>query len=153
MRWIVAVGNRFRQDDGLALQAVQQVKEQGLPPGVRVLTHAQWPLPAPWQPGDRVLLLDAVHAPRLPAGTLVDLSAEDLQSLPPGFRGSSHSLGLQEWLAVVALNPGLPAELRFLGLVGQHFGFGEGLSKPVAQALPRLIHEIFVWLRATEARR
>ncbi len=146
--WILAVGNEFRRDDGLAIEAARRLAET-LPrdPALRLLHLAGLPLPAPWHPANAVLILDAVATPRHPPGTLISLGPEELQRLPADLRVSSHGIGFGEWIRLVSLEPGLPRALRFLGVVGQDFGPGKGLSTAVAAALPRLVAQALHWIR------
>ena len=144
---ILALGNPLRRDDGVGPVLARALKE--VPGPHRVEVFQVPPVPPPWHPQDRVLILDAVQAPSLEPGTLVELEGTRLLALPPEIRFSSHGLSLREWLALASLDPGWPEELRFLGIVGQAFGQGEGLSPAVRAAVPRALARIRRWLHRT----
>ncbi len=145
-RWLLGIGNTFRRDDGLGPYLVG-ILRASLPPEVHPITAQVFPVPAPWHPQDRVLVLDAVHSLQWNPGTVVDLDLLDLPRLPQDLRVSTHGLGLWEWLRLTQMHPGLPQELRFLGIVGQDFGHGPGLSEVVARSVPEVLHRIRQWLQ------
>jgi hydrogenase maturation protease len=135
---VFACGEPLRGDDGSGPASVE-----GLSAAVRTVAEvrarpslsAEDLLGLP--PGTAAVVVDAVTGP--PAGTivrepLVDLERDAVSWVPL----SGHQLPLA---TTVGLARALGWKVRgtFLGVGARSFGIGEGLSEPVAEALPRLI--------------
>jgi hydrogenase maturation protease len=94
-----------------------------------------------------VIVIDAVHG--LPAGVVVDRPLDELADLfDAGITpGSSHALPLPMVLKIVErLNGALP-EGRFIGVAGEAFGLGMGLSDRVAGAVDPAASVLNHWIR------
>jgi len=85
---------------------------------------------------ERLWLLDAVSS-GAPAGTLhrFDATAAELPSAL--FRTSTHHLGLAEAVELGRALGRLPAQLVVVGIEGERFDPGEGLSPAVEAAVAR----------------
>ena len=97
---------------------------------------------------DAVLLVDAVQAAS-PPGTLLRLGMEELAAFTPG-SASAHGWGVAETLQVgFSLYPWLAdMQVVLIGIVGENFDLGEGLSAGVNAALDDAVMAI-----ETEARK
>lgn len=139
---ILAVGNRYRQDDGVGLWVGEWLREAGLKV-VEVgddLTRLLEGLAG----ADAVILIEAIASNAQP-GTLhmFEIGAQPLPAL--FYRFSSHSLNLAEALELSRTLGVLPPCLIY-GIEGHYFGFGEGLSLEVeatAQEVTQRILRLF----------
>lgn len=140
---VVAVGNRFRSDDGVAGVVLDGLAMMGAVTERADLVELDGEatrLVDAWERRDRVVVLDAVRAPGRPPGELVVLSGPEV--VDPGCvarRGSvvsGHSAGLAEALRLASVLQRLPAELSVVGVVVGSVDHGTGLSPPVAAAVP-----------------
>ncbi len=139
MTRIIGIGNQARGDDGVGLVAAARLREL-LPDTVAVHQHSRdgASLILLWEPGDDVILIDAVMSGAAP-GTLHerDLLASPL---PAGMTAvTTHALGIREGVELARLMHRLPASLRFIGVEGRDFGLGQGLSAAVTSALEELV--------------
>ncbi|MGD2124021.1 MAG: hydrogenase maturation protease [Gemmatimonadota bacterium] len=130
---IIALGNRDRGDDGAALLVAERFTADALViPAGRPGADLMDLLP----PEEPCILLD-VTLSGSPPGTIHEMTLESLDPhLLPDLRISSHGFGPGEALALAkALGRPLP-EGMFLGIEGESFELGAGLSPPVSHALP-----------------
>jgi hydrogenase maturation protease len=132
---IVALGNPDRGDDGAALAVADRFRDEADVvlagrPGAGLLDL----LPSE----ERCILMDVV-ASGSPPGTLHRIPLDQLtRGVLPDSPMSSHGFGPGEALSLArALGRPLPGGL-FLGIEGEAYGLGEGLSPAVRESLPRL---------------
>ena len=142
MTRIIGIGNPTRGDDSVGLAAAGRLREL-LPGAVAVQQHARdgASLILLWQPEDEVTLIDAVISGAAP-GTVHhrDLLASPL---PPSMTAiTTHTLGVREGVELARALHLLPASLRFIGIEGEDFAVGHGLSGPVAAGLDEVIAEV-----------
>lgn len=140
---VIAVGNRFRGDDGVA-GAVLDVLAQL--PGVTAATDLveldgePTRLVDAWSGRARVVVVDAVHAPQRAPGELVVLSGDEAVSADTVARWTSgvsgHSAGLSEALRLGSVLGRMPDDLCIVGVVVASVGHGTQLSTEVAAAVP-----------------
>ncbi|MBC7235944.1 MAG: hydrogenase maturation protease [Chloroflexi bacterium] len=137
---VLGLGNVLLQDEGLGIHALERLRAEEV-----------WPACVSWLDGGTkgmdllpyldgvtdLLVLDAIDAGQ-PPGALVCLAGEDIPTfLSPSL--SMHQLGLQELLALAALQGILPNRVVLLGLQPECLGWGTALSRPVRQALGDLV--------------
>ena len=136
---LIAVGNRYRRDDGVALEVAERVRALGLP-DVEVIECAGdvMSLVDRWAGRDLVIIVDAVASGEC-AGTL---HRRDLLTCPlprHWFAASSHQLGLADGVELGRIMKRLPHAMLFIGVEGEDFGEGTGLSAEVERAVPIVI--------------
>ncbi len=133
---VVALGNPDRGDDGAALLVASRLQEE-VPV---VLAGRPGPGLLDLLPHDEPCLLLDVTWSGSPPGTLHRIPLDRLSPATlPDLRVSSHGFGPGEALALArALGRSLPSGL-FLGIEGEGYGFGEGLSEAVRGALPSMV--------------
>jgi hydrogenase maturation protease len=91
-----------------------------------------------WEAGDDVTLIDAVMS-GAPPGTVHERDLL-LTPLPAEMAAATtHTLGLRDGVELARALQRLPASLRFIGIEGQDFRVGQGLSAPVLAALERVV--------------
>ncbi len=149
---VLGLGQSLRGDDAAGLETVRQwqVKYPQTAGRVQVETREL--------PGlvlldllegvEAAILVDAVHTPA-PAGTLIRLGPDDLAAFTPG-SGSAHGWGVAETLQLGrSLYPWLAAvRVTLLGIVGEQFVPGAGLSPQVQEALAEAVERIEVEVRS-----
>jgi hydrogenase maturation protease len=126
--WLLACGNVDRRDDGAALAATR-----GLDATACGQLDIDDLLAAP--AGRPIVICDA--AAGVEAGRVVTLRFDELLANPHGpAPHSSHALPIDQVIGVARAVAGRPIDGLFVGIGGVDFGFGEGLSAPVAAGLP-----------------
>ncbi len=137
---VIAVGNPYRCDDGVGAAVLAAVGESlGPDPRVRLVELDGEPVRVvqAWEGSALVWLVDATVSDR-PPGSVQEVDARGLGDDDRSWRsvGGGHALGLREAIEFAAALDRLPAELRVLGIEGETFDHGEGLTPTVADAVP-----------------
>ncbi|MGI1661482.1 hydrogenase maturation protease [Palleronia sp. KMU-117] len=144
---VIGVGHPFRRDDGvgpwlaaeLARRGIEATAHTGDGAGlVEVLAQAA-------ETGEALLFADATQS-GAPPGTVVVLDAHAAPLPPDTFRNSTHEFGLAAAVETARALGLLPASVVIVGIEGQDFTFGDGLSAPVEAAalavLDRLVRAL-----------
>jgi hydrogenase maturation protease len=139
---VIGFGNEWRGDDGVGLEVARRL-------GGRVLGGEPIALVDLLDGEDEVVLVDAVYSGAEP-GTVFRLEA-GAEPLPSQLFGASstHALGLAEAVELARSLGRLPQRVVVYGIEGADFGFGKGLSAPVAAAAGRLVEEVASCTRST----
>ncbi|MEJ5250747.1 MAG: hydrogenase maturation protease [Chthonomonadetes bacterium] len=138
---LIGIGNVYRRDDGVGIVAVRRARPL-LPPSVEVLewTGDLMTLLEIWQ-GSRCVVVDALRSGGTP-GEILRMEAHR-EPLPVEGRFScTHSIGLEEVIALAHVLNKLPLELIVYGIEGDDFGEGEGLSLEVEKAVDDVVRYI-----------
>lgn len=138
---LIGIGNPYRRDDGAGIVAVRRARSQ-LPPHVEVLewTGDLVTLLDVWQ-NRHCIVVDALKSGGDP-GEILRVEAHR-EPLPTGRRFfSTHTLGLEEVIALARVLNKLPPELILYGIEGGDFGEGEGLSLAVEKAIEDVVRYI-----------
>lgn len=139
---LIAIGNRFRRDDGVGPAVVDQLAGV-LPAGVdtHFASGEGASLMDAWQGYRRVYLFDAVMSRKAP-GAVHRLDASE-QAIPQDFfKYSTHAFSLAEAVEMARALAMLPEKLVIFGVEGGDFGSGEGLSDAVAKAVPGVVQQV-----------
>jgi hydrogenase maturation protease len=145
---IIAVGNRYRQDDGVGPWVGARLLEAGLE--VVEVGDDLTRLLEGWSNADSVILFEAVCSTSKP-GTIHYLEVGN-QPLPAMFsRFSSHALNLAEAIELSRTLGTLPPRVLIFGIEGQRFGFGEGLGLEVEQAAKEVVVTILGMFASAQA--
>ena len=146
---VLAVGNRFAGDDGVAF-AVLEAARADLPEEVVVkeLDGEAARILDAWEGCRAAVIVDAARSGS-PTGTVhrvvVDAPDPSLAWNGPGPRvlglnlpvhASSHGAGVAEALALGGVLGRRPQEVVLVGIEGARFGPGDGLSHEVVHAVP-----------------
>jgi len=149
---VLALGNLIRSDDAVGLFALQRLQNDSrVPADVSLVEGGTKGLDlVPYvSEASRLLVLDAVDV-GAPAGTILRLAGEDIQSLPGG--GSVHELALADILAALRILGCEPPEIVLLGVQPARTELGTSLSPPVETALPALVDAAVVELERWASR-
>lgn len=139
---VIGIGHRLRRDDGVGPIVLDRLRARGADgPCLLELGGEGAGLIEAWDGWDGVIVVDAMRSGR-PPGTVVCLDAAD-GDIPAGtFRSSSHQFGLADAIAVARTLGRLPRSLRVVGVEGECFGFGEGLTPAVATAVEAVVAQV-----------
>jgi hydrogenase maturation protease len=147
---VMGLGNLVHADDGVGVQALQQLqRDSRLPPGVTLLdggTHGLALLPH-ISGFSRLLVLDAVDTGE-PPGTVVRFEGSALNGLPG--KASVHQLGFADMMVALKLLGESPPELVVLGVQPLSTEWSVELTQPVTQALPALLDQVIRQLQIWE---
>jgi hydrogenase maturation protease len=139
---IIGIGNDDRGDDAAALRAVERLRAyESSSTAVQPHVGDGASLIQLWEPGDRVVLIDAVVS-GAPAGRIHRLNL--LESPVPADVAplSTHAFGVREGIELARALRILPASLLFIGIEGHDFSPGHSLSAPVAAAVEVIVQEL-----------
>jgi len=140
---IISLGHRYRGDDGFGPRVLDLLRQ-------RLGDRADYlesrgdsaALLSAWRGVDLAVLIDAMRAPNLADGTVVEIDGLE-DDLPPAVSlTSSHSLNLAESLELGRLLGSLPRRLHIVAVAASHFQAGELLQAPVAAAVGRVAESI-----------
>lgn len=146
---VLGIGNLILQDEGVGIQAIQQLEAQfEIPPDIEVLDGGTsgMELLTPISDAEQIIIVDAVTTGK-PAGTIVRLDNEEI---PTFFRTkvSPHQVGLADVLAAATLTGSMPRKLVLFGVEPLYIDLGMELSETVVEQMPRLIQLIIDELKA-----
>ncbi len=136
---VIAIGNPYRRDDGAGGAVLSSLRERFGDDGrVRLveLDGESVRLVQAWEGSSTVWIVDAVRSGR-PFGSFHEVDATRLADLDDtGARlGGGHLMGLGEAVELAATLDLLPPSLRVLGVEGESFDNGEGLSASTQQGV------------------
>ena len=139
---VAGLGSEFRRDDGAGpLVAERAVTRAGRGTVIGPLADPL-DLLGEWDDADLAVVVDAVHSGRVP-GTLTTVELVDGPDgeLPGGHRGSSstHGIGLAGVLRLARAVDRAPRRVVVVGIEGDDFGQGTGLSPAVQAAVPAAV--------------
>ena len=139
---VAGLGSGFRRDDGAGpLVAERAVTRAGRGTVIGPLADPL-DLLGEWDDADLAVVVDAVHSGRVP-GTLTTVELVDGPDgeLPGGHRGSSstHGIGLAGVLRLARAVDRGPRRVVVVGIEGDDFSQGTGLSPAVQAAVPAAV--------------
>jgi hydrogenase maturation protease len=140
---VIGIGNDFRLDDAVGLEAVRELKRLSLPSDVLLIEGVSdgMALLDCWEQDDHVIIVDAVFAAAMP-GTVYRYDALH-DGLPSELSfHSTHAFGVAEALELAKMVERLPASLVIYAIEGKKFAQGCGLSVEVEQAMRVVIAQI-----------
>lgn len=139
----IGIGNDFRQDDGLGLWMVRQVKSQlGESVGQYVEACGEGTeLMDLWRHVRHVVVFDALMSQGKP-GRGIHLVAER-ESFPADFfKYSSHAFSLAEAVELSRVLGLLPERLEVFAVEGEQFGYGQAISDKVLTGCQQLLGSV-----------
>lgn len=138
---LAGLGNEYRRDDG-AGPVVAGLAADRLP-GALYLGSLRDPLDLchRWDRARVAVIVDAVSSGAAP-GALHVVELQPGASLPEGARTSTHGFGLLSVLRLGSAVGLTPERVVLVGVEGQDFGFGPGLSPAVDTAVPAAVWRV-----------
>jgi hydrogenase maturation protease len=145
---VLGFGSILMNDDGLGpyvIQVIESSYEFG--EGVSVLDIGTPGLGiSQYLEGlDLLIVIDTVHAKGEP-GEVHTYRLQDILKHAPGIRMSPHDPGLKEALLALQFLGAAPKEVLLVGVIPQDVSMGTELTKPVREAVPRVIAEVLIEL-------
>ncbi len=142
---VLALGNPLRGDDGVGAAVIEALAGTDLPRGATLLDGGTPGLETALllQGYARVIIVDAAEMGLEPGEWRRFTPAEaDLKPHDLVLRGTLHSAGLAEALALAEALGILPGEIVIFGMQPGRIGWEPGLSEAVRAALPGLCRAI-----------
>jgi len=140
---IVGLGNDLLADDAVGILAARQLSDQITDERTDIVESGAHGLALLdlFIGYDRAILVDALVTGKHPPGTLVEIPAATLQSVP---NPSPHFAGIPEMIALAEkLGLAYPDEFHILGVeVADPFTLGGDLHPAVRDALPKLCRRV-----------
>ncbi len=138
---VAGLGSEYRQDDGAGpLVAARAVDEAGLGRDIGPIADPLDLLGA-WDGADLVVVVDAVRS-GAPAGTVHVVELDGEADLGGSSATSTHGIGLAGVLRLARAVGHAPVRVAVVGIEGENFGRGMGLSPAVESALPAAVHRV-----------
>lgn len=147
---VIAIGNRWRRDDGAGIEVAVRLKSERGEPVEIVESGDVLSIVERWRGQDLVVLVDAVKSGAAP-GTVHRLEVTDTPLPAQWTFASSHQIGLAHAIEIGRAFEALPRRLVFVGIEGADFDFGVGLSDAVAAAVPAACAAVAGYLPAPVA--
>jgi hydrogenase maturation protease len=152
---VIAIGNPYRRDDGVGAAVLAALGGQlGPEPRVRLAELDGEPvrMMQAWEGSSTVWIVDATSSDR-PSGSVHEVDARRLGDGDAlwGGVGGGHALGLREAIDFAAALDRLPAEIRVIGIEGEAFDHGDGLTPAVADAVPVAAARLLASIRTSLA--
>ncbi len=136
---VLGLGNVLHADDGAGAQVIKRLREDARVPAdvdlVEGGTLGLELLPYVWD-CSRLIVIDAVDVGR-PAGTVMRMTAEELNSLPGS--SSVHQLGVSDLLVALRVLAQKQPEVTLLGVQPASTDWSTELSPAVAAAVDTLV--------------
>jgi hydrogenase maturation protease len=139
---VIGVGNDFRGDDAAGLVVARRVQERNVD-GIAVVEAPGEgaSLIDAWDGTDAVILIDAVRSGSVP-GTIHRLSQRALTQDARIFHQSTHTFSVPDAIELAGAMKRLPKRLIVVGIEGEDFHTGHGLSQEVEAALPGAVDAV-----------
>jgi len=140
---VAGLGSEYRRDDGAGpLVAARAVQEAGAGRDIGPMADPL-DLLGIWDGADLVVVVDAVRS-GAPPGTVhvVELGAEPGASVSRSTTTSTHGIGLAGVLRLARAVGHAPVRVAVVGIEGEDFGRGTGLSPAVDAALPTAVRRV-----------
>ena len=144
-RVVIGVGNDYRRDDGFGplviagLTGRQDDDPRLSGVDLRVSDGEPTRLIDLWTGAGLAVIIDAVLDDGHHAGNRHELTLDALDELADTQSASSHGISLGSTVALGHALGRLPGRLVVLAVSGAEFGFGQGLTPPVAAAVPAVV--------------
>jgi len=141
---VLGVGNVLTSDDGLGPYVIRVLEARyDFPDGVEVIDVGTPGLDFTPFLSDAlaVIVLDTVRSDAAP-GTLRLYRDAEIVASPPPSRMNPHEPGLREALMATELTDSSPREILLVGVVPETTEGGTRLSRPVADAVPKVVEVV-----------
>jgi hydrogenase maturation protease len=137
---VAAVGNVLRRDDGAGPAVLERLRGELGDAEVLGALGSPLDLLGAWDGAELAIVVDAVGGGEGSGKVhVVELGGEDSPDVPTrrAARPSSHGVGVPETLRLARVLGSAPARVVLVGIGGDSFGEGVGLSPSVSDAVER----------------
>ena len=148
---VIAVGNEFREDDGVGPAVIAEL-ELLQPPGVRLVITDGEPtqLFDAWAGMPLAIVIDAVLCEPSTPGRVHRTTLSG--PLRASAIASTHGLGIPEAVRLAEALDLAPHRLVVFAVEAERIGFGTGLSGPVARAVPEVVRAVMAEISTAPGR-
>jgi hydrogenase maturation protease len=150
---ILGIGNSLLSDEGLGIRMLDYLQRHF--PELANVTYLDggtlsFTL-APWiEEADRLIVIDAAELKATP-GTIEVFTGEAMDRFSSKTKRSVHEVSLGDLLAIAHLTGFLPENRALIAVQPRDIDWGQCLSNPVKQALPRAADQIIELLQGWES--
>ena len=139
-RLILGIGNILLRDEGVGVRVIEAMAGMALPEGVDAADGGTSgaDLVDVLQDRQKIVVVDAAHAPDLPGGTVLRFTAEDMVQQRQA-NISMHQLGLVDSLNMARALGCPPKQVIIIGVVPKDMSPGLDLTPEVAALIHKLI--------------
>lgn len=140
---VLGVGNVLRQDEGVGVHVVNELKTSNLKSqilnlevidggtlGIDLIPYIE--------NAYKLIIVDAVRDGNKP-GTIYKLKIEDCRLKVDKEKLSLHQIDLIDTLKIMEMQNKLPQEIVIVGVEPKNFGWGETLSEEVKEKIPEIL--------------
>ncbi len=146
---ILGIGNTLLSDEGVGVRMLDYLRRDHpqlagatlLDGGTLSFTLAPW-----LEQADHLVVIDAAEL-NAAAGTVQVFEGAEMDRFAGRTRRSVHEVSLGDLLAIAHLTDALPAHRALVAIQPAHIDWGEALSEPVSQAMPRVAERITALFR------
>lgn len=144
---ILGVGNVLLSDEGIGVHVANELMKMDLPPGVSVVEGGTdgFSLLNIITDADRLIVVDAVKGGAEP-GSIYRFDANEIRSVPSGFKTSVHQVGILEVIDLSGLIGKTP-RTTVIGIEPKSFEMSLQLSPEVMEKFPRIIELVLEELK------
>lgn len=144
---ILGVGNVLLSDEGIGVHVANELMKMDLPPGVSVVEGGTdgFSLLNIITDADRLIVVDAVKGGAEP-GSIYRFDANEIRSVPSGFKTSVHQVGILEVIDLSGLIGKTP-RTTVIGIEPKSFEMSLELSPEVMEKVPRIIELVLEELK------
>jgi|GEM_PF-349006 len=144
---ILGVGNVLLSDEGVGVHVANELLKMDLPPGVSVVEGGTdgFSLLNIITDADRLIVVDAVKGGAEP-GSIYRFDANEIRSVPSGFKTSVHQVGILEVIDLSGLIGKTP-RTTVIGIEPKSFEMSLELSPEVMEKVPRIIELVLEELK------
>lgn len=137
---IFAVGNSFYGDDGVGVAVLERIREAEIFPGADLFdAHTDaLALLDRFSPGELNVIIDAAEMGLQP-GEVAAFRPQEVRVKIQSDHLSMHGFGLGETFAMAEQLGTMPEQVLVVGVQPARIEINQGLSEPVAAAVPRVI--------------
>jgi len=137
---IFAVGNCFYGDDGVGVAVLDRIREANTFPGAELFdAHTDaLALLDRFAPGELNVIIDAAEM-GLEPGSVMAFRPNEVQVKIKSDHLSMHGFGLGETFILAEQLGTMPEDVLIVGVQPARIEINQGLSEPVAAAVPRII--------------
>ena len=139
---VLGIGNLLLSDDGAGIHAVRYLANHyALPPSVTVVDGGtlSFSLAEFFDNTHSLIVFDAARLNDVP-GTIQSLVGSQMDQYLRFKRSSVHEVSLADLMDIARLTGHLPEKRALIAIQPAELDWGERLSQPVAESLPRAVH-------------
>ena len=138
---VLGIGNLLLSDEGAGIHTVRYLADNyNLPPSVTVVDGGtlSFSLAEFFDNTNSLIVFDAARLNDVP-GTIRSMVGSDMDRYLRLKKSSVHEVGLADLMDIARLAGHLPEKRALIAIQSAELGWGEQLSEPVANSLPRAV--------------